>query len=92
MGGIKRLMEDEDAKYMEAVHIAIEAGTLEECEVHQGTYFSDSGDIGEAVELAREKFEKGEVSNFDDVEELVKKVVAVSEELGAEECFSCDFD
>ncbi|WP_369991259.1 hypothetical protein [Pseudomonas xanthosomatis] len=92
MGGIKRLMEENDAKYSEAVSIAVEAGTLTECEVHDGTYFSDSGDISEAEELARDKFEKGEVYNFDDVDELVKTVVAVCEELGAEECFSCDFD
>ncbi|MEX5591905.1 hypothetical protein [Pseudomonas orientalis] len=92
MGGIKRTIEENESKYNEALKIAVEAGTLQECDNHDGTYFSDSGDIEEAEEFAREQFSKGEVHYFDDENELVEAVRAVSEENSAEQCFSCDVD
>lgn len=92
MGGAKRLMEENDNKESEAIHIAVEAGVLQECEVHDGTYFLDSGDLEEAENLASEMFEKGEVKSFSDKTELLKTIASVVQEHGAEECFSCDFN
>ncbi|MEE1990807.1 hypothetical protein QPL90_04700 [Pseudomonas syringae pv. syringae] len=90
MGGSKRLIEENDAKYSEALHIAVEDGALQECENHNGTYFADSGDVESAQEMASEMFKNGEIEYFDDERELLKAIEAVIQQNSGDECYSCD--
>jgi hypothetical protein len=48
MGGSKRLLDEMDGNYQYGLEKCIEAGAIEECEMHPGSYY----DSGEGVEGA----------------------------------------
>ncbi|GAB7527938.1 hypothetical protein PS3A_03440 [Pseudomonas sp. 3A(2025)] len=91
MGGAKRLMEEQENQHNVAIGIAIDAGALEECEYHEGTYLAGSDDVEEAVELGREKFASGDLAGiFASVAEVDEAIRNAVIENGADECYSCD--
>lgn len=52
MGGAKDEMIRQQELYQAALGVLVKAGTLEECEYHEGTYFEGSGDLTAAYKLA----------------------------------------
>ena len=78
MGGAKRLMEEQQAQYDRGLSMCIEAGAIEECELHPGSYY----DGGEGVEAALEQAED------DEDREAIQ--MAYDDNSGIEYCPSCD--
>jgi hypothetical protein len=90
MGSAKRMMEEQQYRNGIALGIAVEAGTLEECEFHEGTYYSGSDDVDEAIELGNKKFARGELEDsFSSPKELEEAIQAAYQENCADECYSC---
>lgn len=78
MGGTKRLMEEQQAEYDRALAICIEAGAIDECENHPGSYYEG----GEGVESALEEAE--------DDEDKAAIQAAYDDNSGIDYCPSCD--
>jgi hypothetical protein len=78
----------EDSQYMEAEEIAVQAGVLEKCELHEEVYDPLGGDLEAAYKLGNYKFSRGEVSSFDDRREMTDAIKDVVEQ-AAMECHTC---
>lgn len=79
MSRIKRHMEEQEARRQEALDVCISAGTIEECEFHDGIYFSGETEVEEAYKLANSRITKGEITLSDgmtrkDFTDIVKSV------------------
>lgn len=91
MGQAKRMMEDQEHQRAVALNIAVEAGTLQECDNHEGTYLADSDDVEEAVALGKEKFSIGELEGvFTSLSEVEDAIRSAYQENCADECYSCE--
>jgi hypothetical protein len=55
MGGMKRLMEQEEEQRRVATRIALEAGVLKSCEVHHEIYDPMGGNFENAYKLGNYK-------------------------------------
>ncbi len=90
MGIAKRHMEEMEDKRNLAIRIAVEAGVLDECEYHDGTFTEGSNDIEEAYKLGNSRISSGELDGaFDSRREMTDLIKAVVDELSADECYSC---
>lgn len=78
MGGMKRIMEEQEAEYQRGLAMCIEAGAIEECEFHPGSYYA----TGEGVEDALEGAE--------DDEDRKAIQAAYDDNAGIDYCPSCD--
>jgi hypothetical protein len=78
MGGMKRIMEEQEAEYQRGLAMCIEAGAIEECENHPGSYY----DSGEGVEGALEQAEN------DEDREAIQ--AAYDDNSGIDYCPSCE--
>lgn len=88
MSSIKRHMEDQEALRQEALDVCIAAGTIEECENHEGIYYSGDEEVQEAYKLANTQISRGDIKLSGDMKrrdftDLVKKVY---EESSASHC------
>jgi len=93
MGGAKRAMEEQQARYQQGLEICIEAGVIEECENHPGSYFEGSGEIEEAYRFANAGVTSGRIGLSDgmtrrDLTDAVKE--AFEDNSGIDYCPSCD--
>jgi hypothetical protein len=61
MGGGRDMEEFE--RYQMGVELCLEAGALEECEFHEGTYFQGEAEVEEAYKLANAKISRGELGD-----------------------------
>ncbi|MDF3841709.1 hypothetical protein P3W55_08285 [Pseudomonas citronellolis] len=91
MGGAKRMIEEREDRRSTAIAIAVEAGALEECDHHDGTFFDGGGSVEEAIKLGEEQFSEGEHGDlFDSKQDLVDLIQRVVEELADPEgCPEC---
>ena len=90
MGLTKRWMEDREAKREEATEIAVEAGSLERCEIHRD-YVRDTGDTTMAYRLANTWFTTGELrEDYASRRELTDVIKDVIEDSGIDSCPSCE--
>lgn len=78
MGGAKRLLEEREAQYQHGLSLCVEAGALEECEFHEGSYY----DGGEGVEVALEQ------AQSDEDREAIQ--FAYDDNSGIDYCSICD--
>jgi hypothetical protein len=62
MSSIKRHMEDIEARRQEGLDLCIEAGSIQECTNHPGTYFEGEEPVETAYRLAVRKIKTGEIS------------------------------
>lgn len=72
VANLNRGMTDEGwAKYSVALSIAINAGVLNECQEHQGSYFPGDEDIEKACTLGKTQFTAGKLKGtFQSTQEL----------------------
>ncbi len=91
MGQSKRHMEEQERKRDDALAIAIQAGVIEECEFHPGTYYDGGADIEEAYKLGNFLFSQGDVEGaFDSRREMTDFIKEAVEEYHAvDECQCC---
>lgn len=61
MGLMKRIAMAEEAAYDQARDFLVEAGTLEECENHPGTFFDGDGDLEAAYKRANAGISNGKI-------------------------------
>ena len=91
MGEAKRLQEKEEAKQQIALQMAIEAGVIARCPVHDDFTFKGSKDIQEAYKLGNAKFNKSELKELfktrREMTDLIKDVV--EDNIFPDECYYC---
>ncbi len=89
MGGAKREMERLEEGKAVACGLLVDAGAIEECEVHEGTFIDQMDD--DAVERARQAGLKliadGEFDG--DASDLDRAIDAAMSDAGSE-CYSCE--
>jgi hypothetical protein len=78
MGGTKRMLEEQEAEYKRGLAMCIEAGAIDECELHPGCYYDGGEDIESALE------------NAEDDEDREAMQSAYDDNSGIEYCPSCD--
>jgi len=88
MGGMKRLIEQEEEQRRVATRIALEAGVLKSCEVHHEIYDPMGGNIENAYRLGNYKITHGEITIFDSRKEMTDTILAVVND-AAMECWDC---
>ena len=91
MGG-GRDMEAQDL-YQMGLELCVEAGVLEECEFHEGTYFQGNSELEEAYKLANVKISRGEFGeprkeNRKEVTDAIK--LAYDDNSFALQCYQCE--
>lgn len=90
MGGAKRDMEEQEAMYGLGLNICVEAGAIEECEFHPGSFYEGQEDVVEAYKLAARNTKAGAYGDLSqtDVTDAVKQ--AYEDNCGIDYCSSCD--
>lgn len=90
MGGAKRMMEEKEAKRGIVLQIALEAGVLEQCEIHEDCIFEGGENVEAAYKIGNFKISKGEYRDvFENRREMTDLILTVVQEHCAEECYSC---
>jgi hypothetical protein len=93
MSLVKRQMEQNEKKRDVALGIALEAGALQSCAIHEDTIIGGSAEVEEAYELGDAKFTDGSLSDiFDSQDEMKEYIKAVVEENADGECGQCSKD
>jgi ea8.5-like protein len=93
MSLVKRQMEQNENKQAVALGIAIEAGVLGSCAIHEDTTIDGSGEVEDAYELGSTKFADGSLKDvFDSEDEMKEYIKAVVEENADAECGQCSKD
>ena len=93
MSLVKRQMEQNEAKRTAALGIAIEAGVLQSCAIHEDTIIGGSDEVEEAYDLGDDKFADGSLKDvFDSPDEMKEYIKAVVEENADGECGQCSKD
>ena len=90
MGSAKRHMEEIEAMENQARSIAIEAGVIDECEFHDGSYSLGGEEIVEAFRLGSARFKSGELDGFESQQELTDTIKSVVGEIHLDSCAECD--
>ncbi|MGN2385522.1 hypothetical protein ACTACB_03695 [Pseudomonas syringae] len=84
-------MEEQEHQRCIALQIAVEAGTLQECENHDGTFYADSDDVDESIELGKKKFASGELEgSFSSANEVEEAIRSAYQENCGDGCYSCE--
>ncbi len=78
MGGSKRRQEEQEAEYQSGLEACIEAGSIEECEYHPGSYYDGGEDVEEALNNAASADDKAAIQ------------LAYDDNSGIDYCPSCD--
>jgi hypothetical protein len=93
MGGAKRTMEEQEARYQIGLGLCIEAGAIEECEFHEGTYFQGHEEVEAAYRLANTKISSGQLGQPSaeyrrEVTDAIKE--AYDDNAGTSACHQCE--
>lgn len=91
MSLVKRQMESNERKREVALGIAMEAGSLGHCAIHEDTIIDGSGEVEDACELGEAQFAADEhlAGVFDSKEEMKQYIKEVIEENADAECGQC---
>ena len=90
MGGAKRAMEEQEDKRNVAMHIALEANVLDQCEYHDDCVYAGNEEIENAYKLGNSKLSRGELEGvFKDRREMTDIIKDVVEDHQGDECFAC---
>jgi hypothetical protein len=89
----KHLIERDERQVAVATGIAIQAGVLQSCAIHNDVVFQTGGDIVGAYKLGVWKFKRGEHNDvFETVRDMTDQIKKVVEECGNDECSYCNKD
>jgi hypothetical protein len=90
MGGAKRMMEENEEKQQIAIGIAIDAGVLVQCDVHEDIVFAGDEDIESAYKLGNYRISQRLLGDhFDDRRDMTDTVAEVVAEHSGDECYIC---
>lgn len=90
MGVSKRALEDLQDQQNIGLAIAVEAGCLEECERHEGTYIDAGIGLEDAFKLGNYKMSNGLLDgHFETRREMTDAVQAAFEHHAVGECYGC---
>ena len=92
MGGMKRMMEEQEARYHWARDFLVEVGTLQACELHEGDFFDGDGDLERAYKVFNARVTNGQITIEDgltrrDMTDTLKEVY--HDNNGPDSCNSC---
>lgn len=91
MGSAKRLLEDHEARLDIAMQIAIDAGALQRCAMHEECVFEGRELLEEAYKLGNFRFSKGDyVGAFESRREMTDAIKSVFDDHCADTCPRCD--
>ena len=89
MGGAKLMMEEHDSKIAFASRLAIRAGTLTICEIHEQV-LEGTGDLEAAYKLGNTEFSAGSLDGkFESRREMTDYIKEAVEENNSDECVAC---
>lgn len=81
MSQTKRLMEHREHQCNVAIGIALQAGALKQCEIHEDCIFGGEKDAENAYRLGNSKFTAGELKGiFDERREMTDTIKKMIEE------------
>lgn len=86
MGKANELSIQEQEKWFDALNIAIQAGVIKRCSIHEDSTFLGNNDIEQAYKLGSSRFKKGELNLFKHQHEVTDTIKSVVEEHTLEEC------
>jgi hypothetical protein len=90
MGGAKRMMEENEEKQQVAIGIAIDAGVLQQCELHEDIVYAGDEEIESAYKLGNHRISQGLLEGcFDDRRDMTDTVAAVVADHFSDECYAC---
>lgn len=89
MSGIKRVIEDNEAKRADALQFALDLGVLKRCGFHDSVY-EGSGDLDHAYRAAAASFKRGEHGLFANQREFTDYIQVVVQDHSADVCPGCD--
>lgn len=90
MGSAKRHMEEVEALENLARSIAIEAGVIDECDHHDGSYSLGGEDVDEAYKLGSARLKSGDLKGFESQRELTNTIKSVVDDVHLDSCAECD--
>lgn len=93
MSYAKEIMAHQEAQYIEARHIAVEAKVLRVCEFHPYVFFDGgAADFTAAYKLGNYRFSQGKLMGiFESPREMTDTIKFVIEDnYGPESCWACD--
>jgi hypothetical protein len=83
-------MEHHEEQRRVAISIALQAGVVKRCEVHEDCVFDAGHDVVNAYELGNYKFKAGELGDtFDTPKEMTDSIKAAYEDHPGDECPRC---
>ena len=89
MGRAKQILEHKQNQRDIANSIACEAGCVEECKYHEGTFVDRLSDPADAFRLGNSKFTRGELDRvFRTRKEMTDEIKAAIED-AADKCYAC---
>ena len=89
MGRAKKNSEHNETQRYIAKSIACEAGCIEECKYHEGTFVDLLSDPADAFRLGNSKFTRGELDRvFRTRKEMTDEIKAAIKD-AADECYAC---
>ncbi len=90
MGGAKKAMEEHQDKLARALGIAVQAGVIVTCELHEDVYLEGNEDIESAYKLGNALFSAGELDGvFESRREMTDLIQEAVSDNSADECYSC---
>lgn len=93
MGGMKRLLEQQQELRAWAVSFLVECGTLKACQVHEGAVYDGDGDLPRAYKILNAKVTRGEIGlakgqSRRDLTDALEE--AYDDNSHASTCWACD--
>jgi len=87
------MLEEQEARYHMGLGLCIDAGAIDQCEFHEGTYFEGHEDVEAAYRLANARISSGalrlgEGETRRDVTDAIKE--AYEDNAGMSSCARCD--
>lgn len=90
MGGAKRMMEENEEKQQIAIGIAIDAGVLVQCDVHEDIVFAGDEEVESAYRLGNHRISQRLLEGcFDSRRDMTDTISSVVAEHSGDECYVC---
>jgi len=90
MGGAKRAMEEHESKLAHALAIAVQAGVVSTCELHEDVYLEGNEDIEAAYRLGNSQFTAGKIDGvFESRREMTDLIQQAVADNAGDECYIC---
>ncbi|ENM5750194.1 hypothetical protein [Vibrio mimicus] len=90
MSGTQRFLDSQEEKRRAAILIAIDAGALKYCEVHDDILLEGSSDIEEAYRLGNSRFTQGKLNGVFDSRTEMTDLILEAKEYANYRCERCE--